>query len=80
MSEPEAWTITCYGRETGDVFRTAKTAKAAANRHIRACPEGAMPWAKHVRWFLTDLGVWVSAAGNSWINHHVRPVSTEVTE
>lgn len=71
MTGPDEWLVTCYGEPTYERFPDAAAAKNAAEAHIRQCPEGPMPWAK-VEWHQTDLGVWVSAAGGQWLNHHVR--------
>lgn len=66
----QPWVITCYGRETGDEYPDAETAKAAAVKHMRACPEGAIGF--EIAWHLTDLGDWVSAGGRQWLDHHAR--------
>lgn len=65
--------LTCYGK----VYLAdtpLRGAKAKANRHIRECPEGEMPWARWIFWYLAFDGAWVSAARGEWLNHHIVPV------
>lgn len=66
------WVITCY-QAVVEHHDDLDAAKVAAEQHIRTCPEGAMPWAEHIEWHLTEYDAWVSAANGEWLNHHVWP-------
>jgi hypothetical protein len=44
--------LRCYRRDVA-TYPTYRIARAAAERHIRDCPEGPMPWARRIRWHST---------------------------
>ena len=69
------WELTCSGNRV-DEFDDLDEALKAGGEHIRACPQGAMPWADPVEWTVIDQpdrDVWAAAANGEWLNHHVRP-------
>lgn len=50
-----------------------------AERHIRACPRGAMPWATSIRWQLATVdghSSWAASAHGGWLNHRVEQVES----
>lgn len=76
------WELTCYGTRV-DEFDDIDAALKAGDAHIRACPQGAMPWADPVQWHVSDRDdrdVWAAAANGEWLNHHVRPLTDEPEE
>lgn len=67
--------VTCYG-EPAHVCFTRLTALNVAEAHIRDCPQGAMPWAKRIVWYETDVEVighesYVSVSRGEYLNHIV---------
>lgn len=66
------YTLTCYGTPY-DVAENRLLAKRRAEKHIRACPYGAMPWALNIEWHSTDEGILCSAAKGEWLDHHLKP-------
>lgn len=59
----------CYRKKFADCC-DLDSARQAMERHIRACPEGEMPWADPVEWHEAETG-WVTAARGEWLNHRV---------
>lgn len=74
------WELTCYGKPVEE-FDTLDLAFDLSAEHIRACPEGATPWARSIAWHSPAPGdrvqAWPAAANGEWLNHQVRPRAME---
>lgn len=65
----------CYGKLYAEVGGQG-VAFAAAEDHIRNCPEGAMPWASPIRWREVNDPAdpprsWMSSARGEWLSHRI---------
>ena len=67
---------TCYGAVVA-TFSGYTEATAAMDDHIRRCPQGAMPWAREITWYLVKPGIRCAAAGGQWLDHQLRPAADQ---
>lgn len=74
------WELTCYGNPVEE-FDTLDLAFDLGAQHIRACPQGAMPWAETVAWHSPESlePAWAASANGEWLNHTIRPIPVEAT-
>lgn len=64
--------LRCYRRDVA-TYPTYRIARRAAERHIRDCPQGPMPWARRIRWHAATEtpGWWGAAARGEWLDHTI---------
>lgn len=68
--------LMCYGYGVR-VYPSYRVGRHGAERHIRTCPYGPMPWARRIRWHRIQVvkadrmrtHYSVAAARGEWLNH-----------
>ncbi len=64
------WGLLCYRALVAE-YPTEQAARRAGAHHIRACPEGPMPWATQVQWHRSSRGRLAAAARSEWLDHQL---------
>lgn len=76
VMESTWYMLRCYGRPFAG-YGDWRIARPVMERHIRACPQGAMPWARRIRWHMVEghdrpyARAWTTAANGEWLDHVV---------
>lgn len=67
--------ITCFDEIYAEC-PTFQEALRTSENHIRVCQQGGLRFAVPIQWYYADqVHLWVSAARDEWLNHHIRSIT-----